>query len=98
MSSTSSLNSLIDNRQKELTSLSIVDKSIIDNKHNHLVQDLREMLHDPTLGSGFIYKISKVLSQADIHNIAEYAVRKGTSPGRLFVSICHKEMGKRGVV
>ena len=54
--------------------------------------DLRTRLNDQTLGERFVVQISNKLSESEIYNICEYAVRKGTHPGKLFVSICYKAM------
>jgi len=73
--------------------LSIIDKeepkqSIIDS----YTDKLQKQLNDTTLDKRFVRKALANLSEADINNIADYAVRKGNNPGRLFVSICHKIM------
>ena len=73
-------------------------QSIVDNKTlkqstvDYLTMDLRTRLNDQTLGERFVVQISNKLSESEIYNICEYAVRKGTHPGKLFVSICYKAM------
>jgi len=76
---------LIDNRlstSKELT------PSIIDN----YTTKLRLLLRDQSLDARFVAKCLKNLSEADINDFADYAVRKGKVPGRAFVGLCVKAM------
>lgn len=63
-------------------------KSIID----YHTDRLRTVLSDPTLDSPFVAKALQNISEAQINDIADYAVRKGTHKGKLFVSICNKVM------
>lgn len=76
---------LIDSREakpKELT------KSIIDS----YTTKLRATLHDETLDARFVAKCIQNLSEADINDFAEYALRTGRNPGHAFVGLCSKVM------
>jgi hypothetical protein len=77
--------------------LSIIDKtkkfnqSIID----YRLKQLRLKLHDPNLGAGMVALALSKLSEADIDNIADYALRKGNHPGKAFVGLCNKLIKER---
>lgn len=65
-----------------------VTKSIID----YHTDRLRTVLSDPTLDAPFVAKALQNISEAQINDIAAYAVRKGNSPGHVFVKICSNVM------
>lgn len=77
--------SYIDNRQ---SIPKIANKSIIDS----YTTKLRATLRDETLDSRFVAKCLQNLSEADINNLADYAVRKANNPGRAFVKLCSNVM------
>lgn len=75
--------SIIDNRQNNNFKQSIIDRETVR---------LRTLLNDQTLSAGFVAKCIKNLSEYEINNFADYAVRKGSNPGRAFVGLCEKVM------
>lgn len=81
--------SIIDNRLKNKQ-----NQSIIDYQHHRL----KTLLKDENLGKGFVAKAVQHLSEADIDNFADYALRKGNHPGRAFVGLCRKALTEKGVV
>lgn len=78
------LKSLTSSRQSTVDKVTRTNQSTID----YRLDQLREKLNDPTLGKGFAVNIYRSLSEYEINNIAEYAVKKGNHPGKLFVRIC----------
>lgn len=68
--------------------------SIIDT----LTTKLQQQLGDTTLEWRFITFAFNRLGEGQLLSIADYAVRKGNIPGRLFVRICMNEMRKRGLL
>ena len=75
--------SIIDNRQSKNLNQSIIDRETVR---------LRTKLQDNSLNAGFVAKIVQRLSEHQINNYADYAVRKGSNPGRAFVGLCEKIM------
>lgn len=75
----------IDNRVPRAREVNI---SIIDRETSLL----REKLHDPTIDSRFVAKIVQHLSEKDINDFADYALRKARNPGRAFVKLCSNVM------
>lgn len=75
----------IDNR---VSMINKVNPSIID----HYTNKLRNKLNDPTLDERMVAKIVQNLSEKDIEDFADYAVRKANNPGRAFVKLCHNVM------
>lgn len=73
---------------KQSTSISTVSTSKIDIDRTTGI--LREKLKDPKLGKAFVKKALGVLPQSQLDSIAEFALREGSHPGRLFVSVCDK--------
>lgn len=78
--------STIDNRR-----FNKLNQSTIDYTHHKLV----EQLGDPTLGKGFVAKGLQTLGEAELYNLADYASRKGSTPGRAFVGLCKKIMAQK---
>lgn len=78
--------SIIENRQTNTLKQSIIDRQ---------VSRLRVLLQDTSLHEGFVVNVLQTLSEAQIDNIADYAVRKGNHKGKLFVRICQNEMDKK---
>jgi hypothetical protein len=77
--------SSLDNRDSRINK---VNQSIIDN----YTTKLRNLLRDETLDSRMVAKIVQNLSEADIHDFADYALRKANHPGKAFVKLCHNAM------
>lgn len=75
----------LDNRP---SSTNKVSKSIID----VYTMKLRDKLHDPSLDERMVAKIIQNLSEKDIEDFADYAIRKANNPGRAFVKLCHNVM------
>lgn len=75
----------IDNRVPKPVQL---NQSIID-RETFL---LRERLHDPTLDSRMVAKIVQNLSEKDIQDFVDYALRKASNPGRAFVKLAYNAM------
>lgn len=79
---------------------SIIDKekgfnqSIID--RNHVVNELYDFIADPTLGKPLILLAINRLGEGQVRDIANYVKRRAHIPGRAFVSICKKELSKKG--
>ena len=65
-----------------------VNQSIIDRETSLL----REKLNDPTIDTRMIAKIVQNLSEKDINDFADYALRKARNPGRAFVKLCYNAM------
>lgn len=68
-----------------------LNQSTIDYTHHKL----SVLLKDDNLGKGLVATALKRLGEAEVLSIANYAVRKGTHPGRLFVAICNKALQAR---
>ncbi len=71
-----------------------VNKSTID--IDYLTNEIQTLVGDSTLGLPFIKLSLNHLGEAQVRNIANYVCRKARSPGRAFVSICKKELTKKG--
>lgn len=54
--------------------------------------NLRKQLHDETIDSRMVAKIIQNLSEKDINDFVDYALRKADNPGRAFVKLCHNAM------
>lgn len=80
--------SIIDNR------LNIkLNKSTIDRETDRL----RRLLSDPGLGAGYVAKILLHISEYDILNFANYAIRKGDNKGAAFIGLCEKALREKGI-
>ena len=66
----------------------VIKQSIIDRETSLL----RGKLNDPTLDSRMVAKIIQNLSEKDIDDLADYALRKARNPGRAFVKLCYNTM------
>jgi hypothetical protein len=75
----------IDNRSSRINK---VNQSIIDN----YTSKLRHILSDDSIDERFIAKVVQNLSESDINDFADYAVRKANNPGRAFVKLCYNAM------
>lgn len=84
--------SIIDNRYNKINNNNIFKQSIIDRE----TERLRLLLRDSSLHQGFVAKILNRLSEYEINNFADYAVRKGNDSGRAFVGLCEKVMRQKG--
>lgn len=80
----------IDNRASMINK---VNPSIIDN----YTTKLRAKLNDPSLDERMVAKIVQNLSEKDIEDFADYAVRKANNPGRAFVKLCYNVMQYRSI-
>ena len=78
--------SIVDNRQNNKLSKSIVD---------YIFSELQIKLQDKSLGKGLVINALELLGESEVMNIAEYANKNGNHPGKLFVSICNKEINKK---
>lgn len=67
---------------------SVKDVSIIDRETDLL----REKLHDPTIDSRMVAKCIQNLSEKEINDYVDYALRKARNPGRAFVKLCYNAM------
>lgn len=56
---------------------------------------LRVKVKDPYLGRAFVEKALAVLPESELYSIAEFALREGNHPGRLFVSVCNKAIKEK---
>ncbi len=72
--------STIDNRQNKR-----FNKSTID----YMTDKLRVKLNDPLLGAGMVALALSKLGEAEVESISNYAIRKATHPGKVFVTICN---------
>lgn len=70
----------------------VLKQSIIDRETSLL----REKLRDPTIDARMVAKIIQNLSEKDINNLADYALRKARNPGRAFVKLCYNTMQRKG--
>lgn len=70
-----------------------INQSIID-RETFL---LREKLNDQSIDSRMVAKIIQNLSEKDIDDFADYALRKASKPGHAFVSLCAKVMAYRSI-
>lgn len=84
------LNKNIDNRSSIVKATS---KSIIDS----YTTKLRHILRDDSLDARFVAKCVQNLSEADINDFADYAVRKANNPGRAFVKLCFNAMNYKSI-
>jgi hypothetical protein len=66
----------------------ILNSSILDRETSLL----REKLRDPSIDSRMVAKIIQNLSEKDILDFADYALRKARNPGRAFVKLCYNAM------
>lgn len=73
-------------------STSTINNSKVDIDVDKMVGMLREKLKDPYLGKAFVKKALKTLPPHELFSIAEFALREGNHPGKVFVSVCNKEM------
>lgn len=71
-------------------SKSTENKLNIDIDVDKLTGELRVKVKDPYLGRAFIKKMITKLPVNQLYDIAEFALREGNHPGRLFVSVCEK--------
>lgn len=78
--------STIDNRQDKYLKQSIID---------YQLNNLRVLLQDNELGAGLVAQALKTLGEGQVNSIADYAVRKGSHKGKLFVSICNKAIREK---
>jgi hypothetical protein len=58
---------------------------------------LRKRLHDETLDRRMVAKIIQNLSEADIEDFADYALRKANNPGHAFVKLCSNVMAYKAL-
>jgi hypothetical protein len=65
-----------------------INKSIIEGKTFYL----RNRLQDQTIDSRMVAKICQTLSEKDIEDFTDYALRKANNPGRAFVKLCYNAM------
>lgn len=66
----------------------VLKQSIIDRETSLL----REKLRDPSIDARMVAKIIQNLSEKDINDFADYALRKARNPGRAFVKLCYNAM------
>lgn len=78
--------STIDNRQVNKLKQSTID---------YQLSELQTQLNDKDLGKGLVATALSVLGEHQVRSIADYAVRKGNHPGKLFVSICNKAIKEK---
>lgn len=88
-----SINQVLSNRQSIIDKVNKYNQSIID----YTTTKLREQLKDDNLGTGMVAYALNSLGEAQVNNIADYALRKGTAPGKLFVTICDKAIRQKRV-
>jgi len=61
-----------------------------------LTNEIQEQLSDDSIGSALVEKALKYIGEAQIRNMANYALREATtSAGNLFVKICSNEINRR---
>lgn len=72
---------------------SVINLSIIE-RETFL---LREKLNDPSIDTRMVAKIIQNLSEKDINDFADYALRKARMPGRAFVKLCYNAMQYRSL-
>lgn len=75
----------IDNR---VPKPSEINKSIIEGKTFYL----RNRLRDQSIDVRMVAKICQHLTEKDIEDFTDYALRKASNPGRAFVKLCHNAM------
>ena len=77
---------------KQSISTSTSSSLNIDIDIDRLTGELRIKVKDPYLGRAFIKKALTVLPVHQLYDIAEFALREGNHPGRLFVSVTKQAM------
>ena len=75
----------INNNRQSIVDKRNFSKSTVD----YQTERLREKLNDPNLGSRMVALVLAKLGEAEINNIADYALRKADHPGKVFVTICN---------
>ncbi len=80
-------------RQSTVNNQPKLKQSTID----YQVSKYRTLLKDPNLGAGLVAEALMKLSESEVDHIADYASRKGTHPGKVFVRICNNAMREKGV-
>lgn len=88
-----SIKSSIDNRQSIINKVNSIDrKSIID---IDTVNKIQKMIGDSKLEEPYIRHAIKKLGLGKVINIAEYVTANAYHPGKAFIGLCQKEIGKK---